>query len=43
MKKLFKKRNQTSNCLDEFTFLSPAVTCVNKQYKNKIKLNQAAR
>jgi len=31
-----KKKNKTYNYMDEFTFLSPASTWVNKQYKNKI-------
>ena len=31
-----KKKNQTFNRFDEFTFLSPAPAWVNKQFKNKI-------
>ena len=31
-----KKKNKTYNYMDEFTFLSPASTWVNKKYKNKI-------
>ena len=32
------KKNKTYNYMDEFTFLSPASTWVNKQYKkNKIR------
>ena len=34
--KKFKKKNQIPTYLNEFTFISPACTWVNKQYKNKI-------
>ncbi len=30
MKKLFKRKSKTSKLLDEFAFLSPAVSWVNK-------------
>ena len=39
MKKLFKKKTQTSKQFDEWTFLSPACSWVNKQPKNKIKVS----
>ena len=37
MKKLFKKKSQTTKLLDEFTFLSPACAWVNKVPRNKLK------
>ena len=43
MKKLFKKKPQSSELWDEFTFLSPAVAWVNKLPKNKLKQNQLNR
>ena len=43
MKKIFKKKSQTSKLFDEWTFLSPACAWVNKQPKNKVKANEAGR
>tara|TARA_B100001964_G_C13969619_1_gene481297 strand:- start:303 stop:479 length:177 start_codon:yes stop_codon:yes gene_type:complete len=37
MKKLFKKKTQTTKLIDEFAFLSPACTWVNKLPKKKLK------
>ena len=39
MKKLFKKKTQTSKLFDEWTFLSPACAWVYKKPKNKIKVS----
>ena len=39
MKKLFKKKTQTSKLFDEWTFLSPTYAWVNKKPKNKIKVS----
>ena len=43
MKKIFKKKYQASKFFDEWTFLSPASSWVNKQPKNKVNLNKADR
>ena len=43
MRKIFKKKSQTSKFFDEWTFLSPACAWVNKQPKNKVNLNKADR
>ena len=39
MKKLFKKKIQTSKLFDEWTFISPGYSWINKKNKNKIKVN----
>mgnify|MGYP001165454536 CR=1 FL=1 len=41
--KIFKNKSHTSKLFDEWTFISPAYTYVNKKSKNKIKINEIGR